>query len=192
MFSEELIVSADNPDLTTVIIDVKVGENTNWMTPEVQQAAVDKIVAALSQGDSNNSAAYEKVAIEYKSEVQVKGAEVKARLAEEDLASINVMCAEQLTGLVRWMGLNIITTYGRPDSLTPEVVKELVDTGREENVILIIDNLQSGQDAGAGLAEELGCKRIIFTNFPGGFDNTETWEKALDYDANLVLQVISQ
>ena len=192
MFSEELIASADNPDLTTVIIDVKVGENTNWMTPEVQQAAVDKIVAALSQGDSNNSAAYEKVAIEYKSEVQVKGAEVKARLAEEDLASINVMCAEQLTGLVRWMGLNIITTYGRPDSLTPEVVKELVDTGREENVILIIDNLQSGQDAGAGLAEELGCKRIIFTNFPGGFDNTETWEKALDYDANLVLQVISQ
>ena len=192
MFSEELIASADNPDLITVRIDVKVGENTNWMTPEVQQAAVDKIVAALSQEDSDSGATYEKAAADYKSEVESKGAEVKTILDEKDPAATNVMCSEQLTGLVRWMGLNIITTYGRPDSLTPEVVKELVDTGREENVTLIIDNLQSGQDAGAGLAEELGCKRIIFTNFPGGFDNTETWEKALDYDANLILQVISQ
>jgi zinc transport system substrate-binding protein len=192
MFSEELIASADNPDLTTVKIDVAVGDNDNWMTPEVQQAAVDKIADALSQVDGENSAAYQKAAAEYNGEVEAKGAEIEARLAEEDLAGINVMCSNQLTGLVRWMGLNIITTYGRPDSLTPEVVRELVDTGREENVTLIIDNLQSGQDAGAGLAEELGCKRIIFTNFPGGFDNTETWEKALDYDANLVLQTISQ
>ena len=192
MFSEELIASADNPDLTTVKIDVAVGDNDNWMTPEVQQAAVDKIADALSQVDGENSAAYQKAAAEYNGEVEAKGAEIEARLAEEDLAGINVMCSNQLTGLVQWMGLNIITTYGRPDSLTPEVVKELVDTGREENVTLIIDNLQSGQDAGAGLAEELGCKRIIFTNFPGGFDNTETWEKALDYDANLVLQAISQ
>jgi zinc transport system substrate-binding protein len=192
MFSEELIASADNNNLTTVIIDAEVSENDNWMTPEVQQAAVDKITAALSQADSKNSAAYQESAAGYKSRIDDKGAEIKARLAGEDLAGINVMCSNQLTGLVRWMGLNIITTYGRPDSLTPEVVKELVDTGREENVTLIIDNLQSGQDAGAGLAEELGCKRIIFTNFPGGFDNTETWEKAVDYDANLVLQAISQ
>ena len=192
MFSEELIASADNPDLTTVKIDVAVGDNDNWMTPEVQQAAVDKIAYALSQVDGENSAAYQKAAAEYNGEVEAKGAEIEARLAEEDLAGINVMCSNQLTGLVQWMGLNIIAIYGRPDSLTPEVVKELVDTGREENVTLIIDNLQSGQDAGAGLAEELGCKRIIFTNFPGGFDNTETWEKALDYDANLVLQTISQ
>ena len=191
-FSDELIASADNTDLITVKINVKVGENTNWMTPEVQQAAVDKIAEALSQIDSENSAAYQKAAAEYNSEVEAKGVEIKARLAEEDLAGIHVMCAEQLTGLVRWTGLNIITTYGRPDSLTPEVVRELVDTGRESGVTLIIDNLQSGQDAGAGLAEELGCKRVIFTNFPGGFDNTETWEKALDYDANLVLQAISQ
>jgi len=72
------------------------------------------------------------------------------------------------------------------------VVKDLVDKGREENVTLIIDNLQSGQDAGAGIAEELDCTRIILSNFPGGFDNTETWEKAIDRNIELILEAIAQ
>ncbi len=192
MFTEELIASANNPDLTAVKIDVAVGDNDNWMTPEVQKAAVDSIVAALSQVDSENSAAYEKAAGDYKAVVEAKGKEIENKIAGEDFGSINVMCNEQLTGLVQWMGLNIVSTYGRPDSLTPQVVKDLVDTARAEGVVLFIDNLQSGAEAAVQMAEEVGCERITFTNFPGGYDGTETWEKAIDYDINLVLEAISE
>jgi len=195
MFAQDLIATADNPDLTVVQIsdeDIKVGENTNWMTPPVQQAAVDRIATALSKVDDKNSSAYQQSAAELKAQIETKETEIKARLAKEDLASINVMCSNQLPGFVQWVGLNIVAVFGRPDSLTPQVVQELVDKGREEKVILIIDNLQSGQDAGKGLAEELSCARIILTNFPGGFDNTETWEKAIDYDIELILEAIAQ
>jgi len=191
-FSQDLIATANNPDLTVVNINVKVGENTNWMTPPVQQEAIDKITTALSEVDAENSAAYQELAAEYKASITAKEAEIEARLAEENLGDINIMCADMLAGFIQWTGLNIVATYGRPDSLTPQVVQELVDTGREENVTLIIDNLQSGQDAGAGLAEELDCQRIILTNFPGGFDDTETWEKAIDYDIELILEAIAQ
>jgi len=85
-----------------------------------------------------------------------------------------------------------VATYGRPDSLTPQVVKELVDKGRAGNVSLIIDNLQSGENAGKAIAEELGLKRIILSNFPGGFDNTETWEKAIDRNIELILNAVAQ
>ncbi len=192
MFSQELIASANNPDLTVVNINVKVGENTNWMAPPVQLAAVDMITAALAEADAENTTAYEELAAEYKDSTTAKEAEIEAKLAEEDLASINVMCSDMLVGFVQWTGLNIVATYGESDLLIPQVVKDLVDTGREENVTLIIDNLQSGQDAGAGLAEELDCERIILTNLPGGFDNTETWEKAIDYDIELILEAIAQ
>ncbi len=191
MFSQDLIASANNPDLTVVNINVKVGENTNWMAPPVQQAAVDKITTALSEVDAENTAAYQELAAEYKDSVAAKEADIEAKLAEEDLASINVMCSDMLVGFGQWTGLNIVATYGEPDSLTPQVVRELVDEGREEKVTLIIDNLQSGQDAGAGIAEELGCQRIILSNLPGGFDNTETWEKAIDYDIELILEAIA-
>ena len=72
------------------------------------------------------------------------------------------------------------------------MVKELVDKGREVKVTLIIDNVQSGQDAGAGIAEELGCTRIILSNFPGCFENTETWEKAIDHNVKLILDSIAR
>jgi len=175
-----------------VKIDVRVGENTNWMTPPVQQAAVDKITTALSEVDAENSAAYQELAAEYKDRIEAKEAEIEAKLAKENLAGINVMCADMLVGFVQWTGLNIVATYGRPDSLTLQVVRELVDLGREENVTLIIDNLQSGQDAGLPIAMDIGCKRIILSDFPGGFDNTETWEKAIDRNIKLILEAIAQ
>jgi zinc transport system substrate-binding protein len=191
-FSEKLIASANNSDLTVVKIDVKVEDNDNWMTPPVQLAAVDKVVDALSQVDTKNSAAYQKAAAEYKGEIEAKDAEIKARLASANLKNVKVICDEQQAGFVQWTGLNIVATFGRPESLTPEVLKELLDKGREENVTLIIENLQSGHNAGAVIADELGCKRITLSNFPGGFDNTETWEKAIDYNVQLILEAISQ
>ncbi len=192
MFSEELVDSANNPDLTTVVINVEVDGNNNWLVPAVQQAAIDKVVAALTQVDKESSATYERLASMYKQVIADERSRQENRLEDANLQNVNVMCNEQLTGFVQWLGLNIVATYGRPESLTIEVVKNLVDTGRDAEVTLIIDNLQSGADAAAGLAEELGCKRIIFTNFPGGFDNTETWEKAVEYNINLVLEAITE
>jgi len=187
-FSQDLIASANDPDLTVIKIEIK----GNWMTPPIQIEATDEITAALCQVDANNSSSYQKSAAELKGKIEAKQAEVKAKLVKENLTSINVMCADMQVGFVNWTDHNIIATYGRPDSLTPQVVKELVDKGKEAKVVLIIDNLQSGQDAGAGIAEELGCKRIILSNFPGGFDNTETWEKAIDRNVELLLEAIAQ
>jgi len=186
-FTEDLIASADNPDLTVVSINVQ----GNWMTPPVYQQAVDTITAALVQVDAENAANYEKSASGLKDIINSKGAEIQNRLAEKNLAGVNVMCADQQMEFVKWTGLNVVEIFGRPDTFTPQVTKELVDKGRQENVRLIIDNLQSGQDAGAGLAEELGCTRIILSNFPGGFDDTETWEKAIDKNIALILDAIA-
>jgi len=188
MFSQELIASANNPDLTVIKIDLE----GNWLTPPVQIEAIDKITASLSQLDADNGSAYQESAAEVKGMVEAKGAEVVERLAKANLSSINVMCAEMLAGFVSWAGFNTVAAYGRPDSLTPQVVKELVDKGREGKVTLIIDNMQSGKDAGAGIAEELGSARVILSNFPGGYENTETWEKTIDYNVELLLEVITQ
>jgi len=190
MFSQELIDSANNPDLTVVTLDIPSNHQSNWMTPSVQQAATDRVAATLSQVDVENSGAYQASAAEYKNTIAAKEAEITSKLAEANLSNINVMCADMQAAFLNWVGLNVVTFYGRPDSLTPQVVRELVDKGRAENVTLIIDNLQSGQDAGAGIAEELGCKRIILSNFPGGFDNTETWEKAIDRNIELILEAV--
>ena len=192
MFSQELIDSANNPYLTVVTLDIPSDPQSNWMTPSVQQEAVDRIATALSQVDIQNSTSYQDLAAIYKNQIELKAAEIEEKLAGENLSATNVICSGMQAAFLKWVGLNVVTFYGRPDSLTPQVVKDLVDKGREENVTLIIDNLQSGQDAGAGIAEELDCDRIILSNFPGGFDNTETWEKAIDENIRRILEIVAQ
>ena len=187
-FVPDLISSANNPDLTVVTIEVQ----GNWITPPVQLEATDKIAVALSEVDNENSPVYQQAATEYKNRVMAKQAEIEDRLAAANFSDVNVICSFWQAGFVSWTGLNVVATYMDANSLTPKVVQELVDQGKTENVTLIVDNLHSGRDAGAGIAEELGCERIILSNFPGGFDNTETWEKAVDHNIKLILEAIAQ
>jgi len=187
-FSQSLIASANNPHLIVVKIDLP----GNWMTPPIQLQATENITATLSQVDAKNSAAYQRRAGEYKDRIRVKEAELKAKLAKQNLASINVICAEQQAGFVKWVGLNVVAVYGQPETLTPQIVKGLVDKGRATKVSLIIDNVQSGQDAGKGVAEELGIKRVVISNFPGCFEGTETWEKTIDHNIELILATLTR
>ncbi len=191
-FSEELIATADNDELTVIRVNAMVGENDNWMTPAVQAAAVDKIAEALSQVDAANAGEYESAATDYKAIITAKETEVKNKLAVINPASINVLCADQQAGFIGWAGFNIVGIFGRPDTLTPQVVQDLVDLGRSENVTLVIDNMQSGADAGVAVAEDLGCARVILSNFPGGYDNTDTWEDTIDYNVELLIKALSE
>ncbi|MBU2608678.1 MAG: metal ABC transporter substrate-binding protein [Chloroflexi bacterium] len=186
-FAEDLIASANNPRLAVHRIDIP----GNWMTPPVQLKAVDALTAILSQADAPSSSFYQERATEQKAMIEAKSAEIKKKLAEENLGGVNVLCEEKQAGFAKWTGLNVVATFGPPDSLTPQGLKELVDKGKSAGVTVIIDNLQSGHDAGAGIAEELGARRTILSNFPGGLDNTETWEKAIDRNIELILEAIA-
>lgn len=188
VFVPGLISSANHTGLTVAAIDIK----GNWMTPQVQREAADKVAAALSQADSQNSAAYQQAAAAYKDRVTAKENELKARLAKANLSGTNVIGSFWQAGFIGWAGMKVVATYVDPVSLTPAKVKELVDKGRAEKVTLVIDNLQNGKDAGKAIAEELGVKRIVLSNFPGGFDNTETWEKAIDRNVELILGAVSK
>jgi F0F1-type ATP synthase beta subunit len=59
-----------------------------------------------------------------------------------------------------------VAEYGRPEALSAREVVRLVRTGRERNVLLVADNLQSGADAAKGIAEALGTPHVTLSNFP--------------------------
>jgi zinc transport system substrate-binding protein len=69
----------------------------------------------------------------------------------------------------------------------------LIDQGKQSGVALVIGNLQSGtSDAGATMASGIGAVQVTLSNFPGGFDSTETWEKSIEKDVDLLLAALAQ
>ncbi|MFO7996132.1 MAG: metal ABC transporter substrate-binding protein [Dehalococcoidia bacterium] len=184
-----LIEAAQNPDLIIRVIDIM----GNWMTPPVQADAVDIITQALGEIDEENAEYYQEEAQERVQEILAKGEEVKDRLLDAEIEEIKVICAEMQAGFANWAGFDIVATYGRPEDLSTAEKADLVATAREAGVALVIDNLQSGATATSEtMAQDIGAIQVTLSNFPGGFQDTATWEKALDKNIDLLLEALNE
>jgi zinc transport system substrate-binding protein len=183
------IEAAENPDLIITVLNV----TGNWMVPAVQAEAVDKIAQALGEIDPENAAYYQQRAAERVQAILAKGEEVGSRLLGAGVEGVKVICADMQAGFVMWAGFNITAIYGRPEDLSVADVEQLVTDAREAGVALVIDNLQSGDTATSEtMAQDIGAIQVTISNFPGGLENTETWEKAIDKNVDLLLEALNE
>ena len=61
-----------------------------------------------------------------------------------------------------------------------------MEAARGKNVVAVVDNLQSGADAGRPLAEELHVPHVVLSNFPGSLPGTEDYFDLLNYNVRLL------
>lgn len=188
MFTKELIESVHNKDLQVVEVAVA----GNWMAPPVQKEAVTKIAGILMEKDPSNRAYYEQNADRLVSQIEAKGQETLSRLQAAGAGGVKVLCSEMQQGFLKWAGFDVVATYGRPEELSPQKMQELINKGKQAGVKLVVDNLQSGPDAGKGMAKELGAAKVTISNFPGGLPQTDTWSAALDKNVELLLDALKE
>ena len=183
------IEAAENSELIIKVLNV----TGNWMVPAVQAEAVDKIAQALGEIDPENAAYYEERAAERSQAILDYGEEVKNTLQGAGVDGVKVICAEIQAGFVGWAGFNITATYGRPEELSMADMEKLVTDAKEAGVALVIDNLQSGSTMlGASMEQDIEAIAVTISNFPGGLENTETWEKAIDKNVDLLLDALNE
>ena len=184
-----LVEAAENPELIITVLNV----TGNWMVPQVQAEAVAAITEGLGDIDPENVAYYYDNAVERVHAILDKGEEVEGELQGAGVEGVKVLCAEMQAGFAGWAGFNITATYGRPEELSTADVEQLVTDAIEAGVALVIDNLQSGATATSeAMAQDIGAIQVTISNFPGGFENTETWEKAIDKNVDLLLEALNE
>ena len=183
------IEAAENADLIITVLNV----TGNWMVPAVQAEAVNKIAQALGEIYPENAAYYAGNATERAQAILAYGEQVKDRLQDAAVDGVNVICAAMQEGFVRWAGFDIVATYGRPEELSPADVQQLITEAIEAGVVLVIDNLQSGSTTlGVSMEQDIEAISVIISNFPGGLEDTETWEKAIDKNVDLLLDALNE
>ena len=100
-----------------------------------------------------------------------------------NVASFKVICMKWQSQFVSWVGFNVVAEYGPPLWLTTADVQNLTDTAKREQVALVIDNLQSGTDVGATLADECNGVHVVLSNFPDAVPGTDTLAQMFRYNA---------
>lgn len=184
-----VIGAAGLPDERVKVVDVE----GNWMVPSVQAEAVQAIARILGEVDPAGADAYAQKAAERSEFIRSYGERAKGRMREGGVEGLQALCSEMQAGFVNWAGLEIVADYGRPEDMSVAEVERLIGQAREAKVALVVDNLQSGDtQISETLARETGAVHVVLSNFPGGFEDTATWEKALDKNVELLLDAVDR
>ncbi len=156
-------------ELETKIRSVNV--SSSWLIPGVQKKASKTIANLMIEGaDSSFSRAVKKRLVARFDRIDALHEELRKLC--ESLKGKSVIAAAMQGDFCRWCGLNVVGTFGSADTIDPRTLVNLVNIGRKEKISGVVENLQSGQDAGRSIAEELRVKRVVLSNFPQTDENT--------------------
>ena len=136
----------------------------NWMIPDLQKRAAAEITVLLIGLDSARADTYRLAGERYEVRVDSAAAAARALLAGKTLPA--VIAADQQAPFVTWLGFRVVATYGRAEDFTAQELTRLARVAIDSGVTLVVDNLQSGPDAGKPLAEALKVGHVTLTNFP--------------------------
>jgi zinc transport system substrate-binding protein len=138
----------------------------NWMAPDSYIAGLNLLADRFSEHFPDHrlqiSARRERAILEARETNKT----LSGRLQRAGVSRQTVIASSMLKGLLEWMGFRVAGQYGRPESISAKEIAGLIRVGRENKTVLIVDNLQSGPEAGKGIAEALGVPHTILSNFP--------------------------
>ena len=140
----------------------------NWMLPETHKRAVLELADILAQADSVGADTFHLLAAHYLDRIDSVARWTRDRLRGNSRPP--VLASERQAPFLRWLGFRVVATYGRPGEITARKLTYLAQVGVDSGVGLVVDNLQSGPDAGLELARALKAKHVNLTNFPLGGD----------------------
>ena len=155
----------------------------SWMLPDVNITAAEEIMNLLAEYDEANENYYRKNYVDYVEKVRTAAKNIKESVSFE---GIRVICSEMQKDFAEWLGFSVLKTYGRPEDLTLQQMAGIAYAGKNENVELVIDNLQSGGSSLKQLSKEINAAHVTLTNFPldGSYINT------LINNTNLIKQAL--
>jgi len=102
--------------------------------------------------------------------------ELLEKMRKADISSAKVLVSNHQADFVSWLGLEPIATFVGSDVETVAGVEHCVKKAKGQDVRFVIANKQEGTALAKALAERLGAKAVVFSNFPelsggtSGFD----------------------
>lgn len=180
---EDLIGASGNDDVERVQVGVA-------YTPPQAIERVGVISEALGRVDPANAEYFDQNAQDLQESIDETAAGLKEEAEQLQVDQTNVISMKWQAEFVGWLGFNVVETYGPEELLSMRDLVELAAVGKENNVALVIDNLQSGISFGARLAFEIGAVHVVLTNFPGAVPHTGTYLEMIRYNADRLFEAL--
>jgi len=175
----DAIQAAGNPRTPS-----SVGPTQSWLIPEHQMAASRNLAGLFAAMPGVNTKHVEHRLAQRLD--RIAKAVVACEKALAPYAGSPVMVSLMQADFVRRLGMNVIADYGRAEDFSPSSLMRLAEAGKKAGVLVVVDNMQSGAEAGLPLAGEIDAAHIAFSNFPLFIREVPDYETLLRYNCDLL------
>ena len=145
-----------------------------WMAPDSYIYGLNRMADALSIRFPKNRDDISRRKAAVVGQVKKEANSLKNQTQRAGFAGKPIIASALQKEPLEWMGFHVVGVYGRPEAMSTKDVIRLLKIGREERVVAVVDNLQSGPETGKGIAETLGRPHIVLNNFPSERGYLET------------------
>lgn len=160
-----MLDAVDNASLKLVAVSPR----GSWLIPEIQKQAVLEIADALCTVAPRKAEAIQQKKRQRVEKIAQAERECRERL--KAVAGKSVIAATMQTEFVQWAGFNVLRSFGRAEEINARELASIMSDVKGKGVCGVIDNYQSGMDAGLPLALELNVPHVVLSNFPGSSDD---------------------
>ena len=92
--------------------------------------------------------------------------ELFEKMQQAGISSAKVLASNHQADFVSWLGLETIATFVGSDIETVTGIEQCIRKAEGQEVRFVVANKQEGTALAKALAERLGAKAVVFSNFP--------------------------
>ena len=160
----------------------------SWLVPE-HQAAASRNIAALFSAMPGVDPKHVEDKLKQRLE-RIAGTVAACEKALEPYAGFPVMVSLMQADFAQRLGMRVVADYGSAEDIAPMRLMRLVEQGKKAGVLVVIDNMQSGAEAGLSLAGEIGAAHVAFSNFPLFVPEVPDYETLWRYNCTMLLTAL--
>jgi ABC-type Zn uptake system ZnuABC Zn-binding protein ZnuA len=114
--------------------------------------------------------------------------ELSAKIQGAGLESAKVLASSHQAQFAKWLGLETIATFVGSDTETVSNINQCLEKARADTTRFIIANKQEGTGLADALAERLGAKVAVFSNFPDVSSGQNGFDRLLRENVQALLE----
>ncbi len=184
---KSLIRGTNPPPEKVVYIDVE----GNWFVPKNYIAGLEKIGGILVKSGLLSEEDYKTKLEQRKKEINDFEQKVLSDIRNIQPENIPVIVSIFQKDFLSWLGFKVVNTFPRAEEISLALWGELLNKGKQENVKIVVENLQSGEiELVKRLASELNAKSVILSGFPYACSTCNSWETSVQNNINMLINAI--
>jgi len=154
-----------------------VEESGGLCVPETYLAVCRRVSEILSTEYPERNAQYQQRLRVIENDLKLLQQELFEQMRQAGISSAKVLASNHQADFANWLGLETIATFIGSDIETVTGIDRCIRKAEGQDIRFIIANKQEGTALAKALAERLGAKSVVFSNFPElgkevrGFDN---------------------